>query len=426
MTADAAGDRAHHRRRMSGRDPREEHRSATPLELLYDLTFVVAFGIAANELAHFLAEGHFWSGLLGFCFATFAVAWAWINYSWFASAYDTDDWVIRLATMVQMLGVIVLALGLEQAFASIEEGDVLDNGVMVAGYVVMRVPMVFLWLRAARHDPSRRSAAAAYIWTISVAQVFWVVLAIVDLRIGTTFAIAGVLIGIEMAGPFIAERRKGGTPWHAHHIAERYGLLVIITLGEGIIGTVASINAVVHGSAGWTVEAAVVAFAGVGLIFATWWTYFAIPWAEVLHLHRERSFTWGYGHIVVFGSLAAIGAGLHVAAFHLEHETTLGPIGTVLSTAIPVTVYLAALYAIYAAFTRHLDPFHLSLLAGTAGVIALSIVLAAIGAGVGACLLVLMFAPVVTVLGYETLGHRHVEDALARMRPRRGRPEEAA
>ena len=419
MPDDSAGERAHHRRRMSGRDPHEEHRSATPLELLYDLTFVVAFGIAADELAHYLADGHYRTGILGFCFATFAVSWAWTNYSWFASAYDTDDWVMRLATMVQMLGVIVLALGLEQAFASIEEGDVLDNGVMVAGYVVMRVPMIFLWLRAARHDPPRRPAAMAYVWTISVSQVFWVVLAVVDLPLGKTFAIAGVLIAVEMIGPFVAQRRKGGTPWHSHHIAERYGLLVIITLGEGIIGTVASINAVVHGSAGWTVDAAVVAFAGIGLIFATWWTYFAIPWADVLHLHRERSFTWGYGHIVLFGSLAAIGAGLHVAAYYLEHESTLGPTGTVLSTAIPVSIYVASLYGIYLAFTRHADPFHLTLLAGTAGVIVLSVVLAGLGVGVGACLLVLMLAPVVTVVGYETLGYRHVTEALARMRPGR-------
>jgi low temperature requirement protein LtrA len=414
---------AHGRRRLSGRDPLEEHRSATPLELLFDLTFVVAFGIAANELAHYVAEGHVWPGIFGFAFATFAVSWAWISYSWFASAYDTDDWVMRLATMVQMLGVIVLALGLEQAFASIDEGDVLDNGVMVAGYVVMRVPMVFLWARAARHDPARRPAAMTYIWTISVAQAFWVVLAIVDLPIGTTFAIAAVLIGVELAGPFIAQRRKGGTPWHAHHIAERYGLLVIITLGEGIIGTVASINAVVHGAEGWSVDAAVVAFAGVGLIFATWWTYFAIPWAEVLRLHRERGFIYGYGHIVIFSALAAIGAGLHVAAYYLEHETTLGATGTVLSTAIPVTIYILALYGIYAAFTRHADPFHLSLLAGTAAVLVLSVALAALGAGVAVCLVVLMFAPVVTVLGYETLGHRHVEEALRRMRPARAAPD---
>ncbi len=171
-----------------------------------------------------------------------------------------------------------------------------------------------------------------------------------------------------------------------------------------------------HGSAGWTVDTAVVAFAGVGLTFAAWWTYFAIPWADVLRLHRERAFVFGYGHIVIFASLAAIGAGLHVAASYLEHETTIGPTATVASTTIPVAVYILALYAIYAAFTRHADPFHLSLLAGTAAVVVLSVVLAALGVGVGICLAVVMFAPVVTVLGYETLGHRHVEEALARMR----------
>jgi len=72
-----------------------------------------------------------WSAILGFAIASFAVAWAWINYSWFASAYDTDDWVMRLATMAQMIGVIVLALGLEQMFASIDEGGgANDNRVM--------------------------------------------------------------------------------------------------------------------------------------------------------------------------------------------------------------------------------------------------------------------------------------------------------
>jgi len=408
--------RAHRRQSFAGRDPDEEHRSATPLELLYDLTFVVAFGTAANELARYLANGHVWTAILGFAISAFAVAWAWINYSWFASAYDTDDWVMRLATMVQMIGVIVLALGLEQMFASIDEGGAIDNRVMVAGYVVMRVPMIFLWARAARDDPARRPSAITYIWTISVAQVFWVALAIVALPIGPTLALFTVFVGVEMVGPFVAERRKGGTPWHADHIAERYGLLVIITLGEGIIGTVASINAVVHGDSGWTVEAGVVAFAGVGLIFATWWTYFLIPWARVLSVHRERSFLWGYGHIVVFASLAAIGGGLHVAAYYLEHQTTLEPVGTVLSTAIPFAIYTAALYALYAAFTRHADPFHLALLAATTAVLVLSVALAALGVGVAACLLVLMLAPVVTVVGYETVGHRHVAEALEQLR----------
>ena len=416
VASELVTDRSHRRRRFSGRNPLEVHRGATPLELLFDLTFVVAFGIASNELAQYLADGEIRTGVVGFALATYAVAWAWINYSWFASAYDTDDWVFRLATMVQMVGVIVLALGLEPAFASIDRGDSLDIGVMVAGYVVMRLSMVFLWAQVARHDSARRRAATAYMWTISVAQVFWVALAVGDPAIVSAFAATLVLIGVEMVGPFIAERRKGGTPWHARHIAERYGLLVIITLGEGVLGTVASINAVVHGPEGWTADAVVIAIAGIGLIFATWWTYFAIPWAEVLELHRERSFVWGYGHIVVFASLAAIGAGLHVAAYYLERQTVLTDTGTVLCTVIPVTVYILALYGLYASFTRHADPFHVSLLAGTAAVLVLTVVLAAVGVSVAICLVVLMFAPIVTVLGYETLGHRHVEDALARMR----------
>src|ERR1700750_3294611 len=115
-----AASRTHERRRFSGRDPAEENRASTPLELLYDLTIVVAFGTAADQLADFLAEGHVAAGIGGFAIAAFAVSWAWLNYSWFASAYDTDDWVFRLATMVQMGGVIVNALGIPALFASLE------------------------------------------------------------------------------------------------------------------------------------------------------------------------------------------------------------------------------------------------------------------------------------------------------------------
>ena len=88
----------HHARRMGGRDPHEAHRVATPLELLFDLTFVMAFGQAASEFAHALAAGHYMVAILGFGFASFAICWAWINFSWFSSAYDTDDWIYRLVT----------------------------------------------------------------------------------------------------------------------------------------------------------------------------------------------------------------------------------------------------------------------------------------------------------------------------------------
>jgi low temperature requirement protein LtrA len=403
----------HRLRRMSGRSPDEEHRTATPLELLYDLTFVVAFGVAADELAHLLAEGHLASGLAGFGFATFAICWAWINFSWFASAYDTDDWVFRLATMVQMVGVIILALGLPRMFHSLDDGHPIDNSVMVAGYVVMRVAMIFLWLRAAKHDPSRRRACTTYAVTIGVAQLGWVALIPANLTVSVFFGWALLLTLIEIGGPVIAERGKGGTPWHAHHIAERYGLLAIITLGEGVIGTVASLSAVVE-SQGWSLDAALVAVAGTGLTFGLWWMYFTVPAGEVLHAHRERAFPWGYGHILIFGSIAATGAGLHVAAYYIGGEAHITATSTVLSVAVPVAVFVVALFVIYTYLVQAGDPFHAALLAGTAAVLVLAVVLASVGVPMAMCLVVLMLAPIVTVVGYETIGHRHLVATLER------------
>ena len=298
----------HHRTRMTGRDPGQQHRAATPLELMFDLAFVIAFGTAANELAHALAAGHPGSGIGGFLFATFAVSWAWINFSWFASAYDTDDWIYRLTTMVQMVGVLILALGLPDMFASLEHGEHVDNSVMVLGYVVMRVPMVAQWMRAASQDPERRRTCQVFIVTIVLAQLGWVALLFAQTGIALTFALAGVLILVEVSGPVLAETRIGSTPWHPHHIAERYGLLVIIALGEGLLGTMASLSAIIGPEGpGWSVDVAILGLAGTALTFGMWWVYFTVPSGEVLSARRKRSFGWGYGHIPLFGAVVAAG-----------------------------------------------------------------------------------------------------------------------
>ena len=401
--------------RMTGRDPHERGRAATPLELLFDLTFVIAFGAAASELAHFLAEGYVGEGVLGFAFAIFAVSWAWINFSWFASAYDTDDWIYRLTTMVQMVGVLILALGLPQMFDSLHEGDHVDNGVMVLGYIVMRVPMIFQWWRASRQDPERTAVCRTFIVTLVISQVGWIALALAPTSIPVTFALILVLVLVEAVGPFLAERRMVGTPWHPHHIAERYGLLVIIALGEGLIGTVATVSAII-GEEGWTVDVAVLGVAGVGVTFGMWWTYFVLPSGDLLQAHRERSFTWGYGHIAVFGAVVAVGAGLHAAAYRLEGHSVLSDTQTVLTVVVPLAVYVALLMTLYAVLTRTFSPFHLLLALGSAAVLGAAVALVASGASLTWSLLVVALTPWVTVVGYETVGHRHNEDVLASFR----------
>ena len=398
---------------MSGRDPHEPHRVATPLELLFDLTFVVAFGVAAAQFAHALSSGHFEDGLVSFVFATFAVCWAWINFSWFASAYDTDDWVYRMTTMLQMAGVLVLALGIPQVFSSIAAGAHVDNRVLVAGYVVMRVAMVIQWLRAAAQDPARKPACLTYAATITVAQLGWIAIAIVNSSVGVTFVLIAVMVAIELSGPLIAEKRMGGTPWHAHHIAERNGLLTIIALGEGVVGTVASLSAVVA-EHGWTVDAALVAIAGTGLTFGMWWAYFVVPAAHLLHLHRDRSFGYGYLHIAVFGSIVATGAGLHAAADFIEHRSALDSVATVLAVATPVGVYIGAVYGTYLLLTRRWDGFYAVVVLITLALLGTAVALAAAGVSTPLCLLVVTAAPAAVVAGYESLGHRRTAQALGR------------
>ncbi|WP_309711000.1 low temperature requirement protein A [Pseudolysinimonas sp.] len=403
----------HRLRRMVGRSPNESHRSATPLELLFDLTLVVAFAQAGRETAHLIAEGHVGSAIVAFAFVVFAVIWAWINFSWFASAYDTDDWFYRVTTMVQMTGVLVLALGIPDVFESIDRGEQLNNTVVVAGYVVMRVAMLAQWIRVAIQDPKHRRIAVAYAFTITIAQVGWTSTLFLGLSLAGVTPLLVILYGIELVAPVLAERRAGGTPWHPHHIAERYGLLVIITLGEGILGTIAAVSALVS-KVGWSSEAVLVAVAGTGLTFGLWWNYFILPSAEVLERHRERSFAWGYGHIPLLAAIAAVGAGMHVAAYVVEGEATIGVVGAVLATAIPVAVGTLTFIVLYSFLVRGFDLFHAALFVGTLAVLGLAVFLAANGLTLGWSLIVVMLSPVVTIVGFEAVGHRHMAAALER------------
>lgn len=411
LTAEGLG---HGLRRMTGRDPDEQERAATPLELLFDLVFVVGFGQAANGLAHAVAHDHVTAGLIGFAFGMFAIVWAWINFTWFASAYDTDDWAHRLSTMVIMIGAVVLALGISPMFTSLEETAGIDNTVMVAGYVIMRVPMVGLWLRAKAQASGIRDTVQTYVTSILVSQAGWVVLAVVDTSVATFFLAGAGLLVIELGGPWWAETRHAGTPWHPHHVAERYGLLAIIALGEGIIGTVAAVSALVA-EVGWTFDGAMVAVAGVSLTFGLWWGYFAIPFGEFLRHRRETSFGWGYGHLLVYAPIAAIGAGLHVAALVLEEEAEVSAFVAVMAIVVPLAVFMVVLYTMYAGMVGEFDPLHVQPLVASVVVLGVAAAMAATGVALHWTLLVITLVPWITVVAYETHGRDHQAAMLERM-----------
>ncbi|MCK8681540.1 low temperature requirement protein A [Streptomyces lichenis] len=413
-SATGRGRLAHRLLPMTGRDPEETHRVATPLELLFDLTFVVAVGTAAHHFAELLAEGHLAPAVLAFLLAMFAISIAWIGFSWFASAFGTDDWLYRTLTMVQMIGVVVFALGIPALFHSAEEGGRLNLRVMVLGYIVMRVAMVLQWWRVYRQSPEFREVSKAdLLWTL-VAQVCWTVVAFAHLPF-LAVIVAVVVIGtLELLLPLLAQGGAGGTPWHPHHVAERYGLFAIIVLGESVVGTAASSGDLLGGADGtrWTGDAVAVVVAGVGLTFGMWWVYFATPFGDILAHRRGRGYLFGYGHIPVFIGIAGVGAGLHVAGLYMEHHAHLGGTAVVLSLALPAGLYLLMVYLLHTLLFSAADRFHLLLISLTLVVLAAAVLLSAAGTSVAVCLLVVMLAPFVTVIGYETIGHRHQQRML--------------
>lgn len=407
--------------RMGGRDPHEKHRAATPLELFFDLTFVIAFGVAGSQFAHEIAEAHFGAGLLGFSFAMFAVIWAWINFTWFASAYDTDDWVFRVVTMVQLLGVLILAMGIEPLFHSLVQGDHVDNAVIVGGYVIMRLALVFQWLRAARQDPARRQTCLRYATYLGVVQLGWIAVLIIQADLPTTILMIVPLYVLEMATPYVAERSMR-TPWHAHHIAERYGLLAIIALGECLIGAIETLRAIVAHH-GWSVDAALVGFGGTALAFSMWWIYFILPAGQALHLQRHRSFFFGYGHMPIFAAIAATGAGLHVAAYYIDHEAHISAAIAVASIAVPVAVFKLSLTWLFSVMICA-DRTVIAVAAGVLVVLAGSVALAQAGVSVSVCLMVIVAALGASIViderrGTERLGAalEHLERRATGVRP---------
>ena len=337
-------------RPLRPRDPEERGRVASPLELLTDLCFVVAVGQAAEALHHGLVGGHAGAAVLGYAMAFFAIWWAWLNFSWFSSAYDNDDVGFRLLTILQIIGVLTLAGGIVSLSAGLEEGSG-HFGLIVVGYVIMRVALVLQWLRAARNDPAHRRTCLRYAAGIVVVQLGWVAYYPATHVEALVVPLFVVLVAGELAVPSWAER-TGATTWHPHHIAERYGLFFMIVLGETILSSTLAVQEAFTGETEHRLAVAAVTLGGVLIVFSLWWLYFSRDAADVLGRARLEGthveYLFGFGHYVIYAAAAAVGAGLAARAEYVaEPGDPHLDLVTSAAVTVPVAVLLLALWAVH-------------------------------------------------------------------------------
>jgi low temperature requirement protein LtrA len=323
---------------FSARSKDEEHRAATALELMFDLASVIAIAAAAAGVHHGIVEGHLLEVLPRFLMAFFMIWWSWMNYTWFASAYDDGSAAFRILSMVAMFGALTIAAGIPAVFAG---QPVL---LVLLGFVIMRLAMAVFWLGAAKGDPAHRRTALGYATGIIVMQGYWIATVLLVPPAETLYPLM-MIIGFagELAVPAVSER-LGTTTWHRHHIIERYGLMNIIVLGECFLAIVAMLRGDPAGSLAGQ-HGPQTALTCAVITFCLWGLYFT----RDDHLADDalrRALVWGYGHFAIFASGAAVGVG-----FAVFHEATTGHADVSLHTANfaiagPVAMYLVALWVV--------------------------------------------------------------------------------
>jgi low temperature requirement protein LtrA len=295
-----------------------------------------------------------------------------------------------------MAGVLVLAVGVPAAFEHFEIGTV------VLGYTIMRVAMIALWSRAAHDDPARAAIARTYAAGLAGIQLLWIGLVFVPapwVYIGYVVLVVG-----EVSLPVFAESRAvdavrsaaGATPWHAEHIAERYGLLTLIVLGEVILGITGAFGPALS-ERGFSIPLLLLGIGGLLVVVGLWWIYFLGGDDQGLTTQRV-AYLWGYGHYVVFAGVAATGAGLEVAVDAEEHVAHVSATAAGFAVAVPIALVLLLLTTL-----RHLTWSPGSLAAGWVGFGVVGVLVCAglagvVGIGVAVLLMGLVLA--VMLVGY--------------------------
>ena len=360
-------------------------RRATWLELFFDLCFVATVAALSTRLR----SDPSLEGTLSFVGLFVAVWWAWMAFTWFATAWDNDDVAFRLFMLGAMLLVIVLAA----AIPSIGAENSSREAVFASAYAGMQFLLAVMFLRVLPHAGEARVFVLRYLIGDLFGGLLFVASIGVDPPLRYWLWAAGVAELMTM--PIFAVRAYGGQPFDSRHIPERYGLFTIILLGESVVAVAAGL-----GEVRLNVDASATAVVGFGIAAAVWWSYFETVSSSALDRARLlASFLWGYGHLFVYAGIAMMAVGVELAiASAAGHEPfTVGM--RALLCGGPAS-FLFALATIHEANERHWD----AALTARLAAIAVLAGIATLGGGLGPlATAVAVFAVLVIVTAFDVV-----------------------
>ena len=309
----------------------DEERSASKLELFFDLAFV----LVVAELAIALREEVTVRGELLFAGMFTLVWWSWVSSTLYANRFDHDDVVYRLLKLTSMAAVIGLA-------ASATEATGERFGVFVGCQILLRLSLLLQYRRAYQHIAHARPIARLYLVGAGVGALLWTVSLFVPRPVG--FALWAAAVLVEALVPLVATRHSADVPLHVEHLPERFALFVILVLGESVAG-------IAHGlyDAKWAPSAVAVAVLAFVLAAALWWSYFDLAGARAKRLlnvvggdRSDRAHdVYVFGQLPLTLALATVGAAVELAV--VQSGAGEVPAGTRLLLAGGVALYLVSM-----------------------------------------------------------------------------------
>ena len=275
-------------------------RTATWLELFYDLAFVVVVAVLGERLHRDLS----WTGLASFTGYFALLWWLWASHTFYADRYDTDDLVYRLLATAQMMAVLVIA-------AALTSGPAESTMAFSAGYASARLVLLAMYARVYRHVTETRHLVGGYLVGFGLAAAFWTgsIFAPEPAR----FALWAVALTIDLATPWVMRRQQAGVPLDVSHLPERFGLFTILVLGESLVAVMAGLRHL-----DWALGPVLAAASGIGVATTLWWMYFDNAEGSVVRRSEAdrrtwRPTAWIYAHFPLAAALAAVGVALNHA-----------------------------------------------------------------------------------------------------------------
>lgn len=273
----------------------EGHRKASWLILFYDLVYVITIVRLTTILHHDVS----WDGVGEYILLFIPIWWVWVGTTTYDHLFAVDDISHRIFIFLQMIPAVILAVNVTEALHDTSQQFAL-------AYIAARLLLTALWLRAGFRNPQLWATSRRLAFGYSISILFWLVsLAAPE---PWKFVFWGVGLGVDLLTAVLVSGDVTRYIRRFAHLAERYGLIIIIVLGESIISIV---RARIEGHEGLSIEFAITGILGMIVAFTIWWLYF-----DQITERNERQgprhiIAWSYGHLPLVMGIAAVGAAMN-------------------------------------------------------------------------------------------------------------------